>query len=126
MNMEEDKYTELFAGFDPELPSDSLFMANLQQKLQAVEMVKQRIEKMRRRNRLAMTIASVAGVVFGIIATLCYPAIAGAVAGLGRLTPSFAVVIIDFSNIISWGVICSIVFALTFTVYDIALIAVKK
>lgn len=126
MNMEEDKYSELFANFDPDLSSDALFMANLQQKLQTVELVKQRVEIMRQKNRLAMIAASIAGIVSGVISTLAYPTIIETVVGFGKHIPSFATVFNDYSNVISWGVIGSIVLALTFTVYDIALITVKK
>ena len=61
MIMEEDKLKSLFAEFQPELSSDSLFMNRLERNMESVEIVKRRVEEMRARNRRAIAVAAIVG-----------------------------------------------------------------
>ncbi|MCH5182485.1 MAG: hypothetical protein J1F06_07600 [Prevotellaceae bacterium] len=72
--MEEDKLKDLFEKFDPELSSPALFMEKLEEKMQAVEFVRQHYAALQRKNRRALCFAALAGFLAGAFLTaLCLP-----------------------------------------------------
>lgn len=77
--MDDDKIKELFQSFNPEMSADSLFLSKLKKNMEAVELVKRHTEAMRRRNRVAVCVAALAGFVMGVILTLLFPIIGDAV-----------------------------------------------
>lgn len=72
--MEDDKIKNLFADFNPELSSDTQFMARLQRNLEAVEFVKQQSAIFRKRNKTAVVVAALSGFVVGVLTTLIFSA----------------------------------------------------
>ncbi len=68
--MDDDKLKELFQNFNPELPSDSLFIARLRRSMNAVELVKERQAALRRKSRRAVAVAAVVGCLVGCMLTL--------------------------------------------------------
>lgn len=68
--MEDDDIKNLFAGFNPELASGNLFMAELQRKMEAVEIVRQHQVAMKKRNRLAIMVASLCGFAMGVLLSI--------------------------------------------------------
>lgn len=73
--MEEGKLQELFAEFAPDMVSDDGFMAQLRHNMQAVELVKQHNCEAHSRNKRAIGIAAIAGIIMGIMLALCFPGI---------------------------------------------------
>lgn len=73
--MEDDKLKDLFGRFNPELSSDSGFMARLQRNMDAVEFVKRQRMAVRRRNKTAVVVAALSGFVTGMICALIFPLI---------------------------------------------------
>lgn len=65
--MEDENIKELFQRFQPDMSSDSLFLNRLKRNMEAVEIVKQHSSAVRRRNRIAVTVAALCGVVTGLI-----------------------------------------------------------
>lgn len=61
---------EMFRGFDPELSSDSLFMAALKGRMEAMEDVKREQERFRRASSRGAAVAALAGFIAGILMTL--------------------------------------------------------
>lgn len=75
--MDDKKIKEKLSAYRPELTSDFQFMATLGRNLDAVEHVKNEMRTLRRRNRIAVAIAAVAGFVAGALITLIAPLITG-------------------------------------------------
>lgn len=73
MTMEDKQLKDIFNKFDPELPSDFSFLSRLQQNLDAVDMVKQENQALRRRSRMAVAVAAAVGVIVGSLLTLLMP-----------------------------------------------------
>lgn len=112
--MEDDKLKSLFADFQPQLSSDSLFINRLERNMESVEIVKRRMEEMRARNRRAVTVAALVGFVVGFLFSLTLPYLSGLVAGWQVTLPQESVmsVMADWFAVIAWGVIgCTAVIA---------------
>lgn len=75
MTMDNDNLKELFGNFNPDLSSGSDFIARLQQRMDTIEMVRQYNAELRRRNRIAVMIAALAGFIMGVVLTLLMPLI---------------------------------------------------
>lgn len=105
--MEDDKLKSLFADFQPELSSDSLFMNRLERNMESVEIVKRRMEEMRARNRRAVAVAAIVGFVVGFLFSLTLPYLSGLVAGWQVTLPQESImsVVADWFAVIAWGVI---------------------
>lgn len=66
--MDDDKdIRELFAGFDPEMGSDGLFMTRLRGRLHSVELLKEQQARMARRSRVAVGVAAATGFAVGML-----------------------------------------------------------
>lgn len=125
--MDDDKQlTALFSDFNPQLESDSIFMAQLQRKMEAVEIIKQYAEARQRRSKLAISIAACVGFAAGVVFTLCFPYLS---ALLGRLASEWAGVakfVADYGNVAIWCVIATITVAASYFAYDITISATHK
>ena len=99
--MEDDKLRELFDSYQPELSSDALFMSKLKRNMESVELVKRHTEAMRKRSRIAVVVAAIAGFVMGVVLTLLSPLI-------GDFVSTIALTISDHSDIvmrIDWQIV---------------------
>ena len=126
MIMEEDKLSELFAGFEPDLSSDDLFMSRLEVQLDAVELVKERIANVHRKSRLAIIVASVTGFVFGITVAVLYPLIADYLSSVTFTSATQADIFDSYSIYILLTAICACGITVTYAAYDITLAATNK
>ncbi|MDE6680949.1 MAG: hypothetical protein K2J92_06325 [Muribaculaceae bacterium] len=70
---QDDELRALFSRFDPVLPPDTRFMAQLQQRLDTIELLQNKMAAMRRRNRLAVACAAFAGFAAGILSCMLMP-----------------------------------------------------
>lgn len=61
---------EMFQDFSPEISSDSLFMAALKGKMEAMEDVKREQERFRHASRRGVAVAAFAGFIAGVLMTL--------------------------------------------------------
>lgn len=120
--MEEDRLSELFAGFDPDLSSDNLFMSRLEDNLEAVELVKKRIADLHRKSKLAMIVAAVTGFVFGITIAALYPLITAYIAAI----TSEVDINDSYGAYLLLTAICACGVAVTYAAYDITLAATNK
>lgn len=118
--MEDDKLKSLFADFQPELSSDSLFMNRLERNMESVEIVKRRMEEMRTRNRRAVAVAAIVGFVVGFLFSLMLPYLSGLVAGWQVTLPQESVrsVVADWFAVIAWGVIGGTAVIAAINTYD--------
>ncbi len=87
--MEQDDIKKIFDDFAPELDSDENFMAIFQRNINAAELIRRHSILMRRRNKRALVIASLAGFVIGVLFSLALPWVSGIVEGI-HLNASFA------------------------------------
>ena len=102
MIMEDDKIKDLFAGFQPIEPDDSRFMDSLLRSIHAVEMVKADNRAMRRRNRLAVILAAVAGFITGAVSMAFMPTLeAMFAAGISFSVPMMSKPVIFMPEIMS-------------------------
>ena len=102
--MEEDKLKDLFEEFQPELTSDSLFMARLQKSMNAVEIVRQRQAETRRRGRLAVIVAAATGFAVGALLCLLLPYLGDFVSEMSFSAPGLEAVKVN-RQLIVWSVI---------------------
>lgn len=80
--MDDDKIKDLFANFNPELSSDSLFMNRLQRNMDRVELVHRHNAEQRSRNKKAVAIAAFIGFLIGSLFTLTLPYLGDALASM--------------------------------------------
>lgn len=85
--MEDNQIKDLFSNFDPELSSGPLFISRLRHRLDAVELVRERIAAERRRSRRAILIAAISGIVAGMLMTLMFPVICSWLISLAHKIP---------------------------------------
>lgn len=122
--MDDDKIKSLFADFNPELSSDTQFMARLQRTIEAVEFMKQQNAIFHKRNKTAVVVAALAGFIVGVLTTLIFSAF-GVWTSLTYLTLPFLTaspITIDFriiNIILTAAVSC-------FTVYNAYVVALSK
>ena len=67
---EDNDIRRLFEGFQPQLPSDSLFMAKLEKEMKAVEFIKQQNMAYKNMVRKAAVIAASVGFIVGLLLSL--------------------------------------------------------
>lgn len=120
--MEEEKLKDIFKEFDPELSSSFQFMTKLQKNMEAVEIVRQHNAKLKRRNKLAVTIAGACGFAMGVILTLLFPLMGDLVSTFSISLPFLHVssLTIDFS-FVSWLSIAGGSVFTALSAYDLAL-----
>lgn len=124
--MDDNKLYDLFADYDPDLSSDSLFMSRLEQNLEAVELVKEQLKKSRSKNRFAIIVAAITGFVAGILSVLYYPALRDALFTIAPSGDKAASVLSAYGDMLPWGIVTLIVFAMTYGAYDITLTIAKR
>ena len=124
--MEEDKLHRIFAEYEPALSTAYEFMRRLEHNLQAVELVKQRVEQMQRKNRLAIGVATITGFMLGVLSTFCYPYLTAWLNGLTIEAADLARLVSEYSNVAVWGFMALVVGVATYCAYDITLIATRK
>lgn len=118
--MKEDNLFEIFSGFNPELPSDNLFMTRLKNNLETVELIRNRTIISKRKNRLAVIIAAVTGFICGIAATLSFPYLKELVSSI-RLGSVFTTrLIVDYDYLIVWSFICIATSLVSYFIYDLS------
>ena len=117
--MNDNDLSKLFDSYRPELGPDHDFMNRLEQRLEAVEFIREQQANRRRRYRLGLVAAAAAGCVVGVIATLVSPWVMAACMGLAGMSELMAVV----ATWVVAGVLCV---ATIFTVYDMCTTSVKK
>lgn len=118
--MEDDKLKSLFAGFDPELSPDRLFMDKLKRNMESVEIVKRGLSEARARSRRAVTIAAVVGFIVGFLSSLALPYLTDIVSDWQMtLAPESAMSIVaDNFPIIAWAMIGAMAVLAAINTYD--------
>lgn len=124
--MEDDKLQELFGGFDPELTSDLRFMDKLQRNMEAVEVVRQHSAAVRRRNRVAVCVAALAGFVMGVVMTLLMPVVSGLLAQVTVSLPAIGLPTVHMDlRIIGWMTAAALSGVTAWNAYEITLSRMK-
>lgn len=126
--MEEDKLKEVFKGFAPELPSDSLFMSKLQRRLDSVEIIRRHNLSMRKRSCRAVVIAGCVGFLIGFLVSTFLPVIELAFDTLLGSLPS-GLFLYDsniLSSFVGWLTIAAISVIASVSAYDISLSFMRK
>lgn len=117
--MDNDNLKELFGNFNPDLSSGSDFIARLQQRMDTIEMVRQYNAELRRRNRIAVMIAALAGFIMGVVLTLLMPLIGDWIATFRLSVPGHAFNI-DL-HYIAWVLLAAVSMITALNTYEIAL-----
>lgn len=117
--MDNDNLKELFGNFNPDLSSGSDFIARLQQRMDTIEMVRQYNVELRRRNRIAVMIAALAGFIMGVALTLLMPLIGDWIATFRLSVPGHAFNI-DL-HYIAWVLLAAVSMFTALNTYEIAL-----
>ncbi len=120
--MDDDKIKDLFKGFDPELSSDFMFLDRLQQKMDAVELAKQYHRSMRKRSRMAIAIAALAGFIVGVVCTLAFPLISAWMADIDISLPLYDGVSLDeVPHVLGYILLAGVSVITSLNVYEIAM-----
>lgn len=120
--MEDQNIRDLFKNFDPDLSSGSLFVSDLQHKLDTVEYIRQANEHVMRRNRRAVWLAAFAGCAVGIILSWAVPYIHSLISALthAHAYRFFTFSIDPDSYILSWVIVAAASIFSALTVYNLA------
>ena len=107
----------LFADFKPQQSSSAQFMQRLDIKLDAVEMIRSRLDAQRQRSRRALAISGLCGIVTGILLTICFPSIAGM---LTAMLDSFKYSAdLPIATILTWVLIAAATAAIATVAYNL-------
>lgn len=119
--MEDDKIKTLFDNYRPDLPSDSLFMASLARRMNAVEIVREHQEAMKRRNRRAGVLAAAAGFAAGALCSWLVEPASAWIATFSISLPHIqaAGVTADLSSLM-WATVAAVSAATSMSVYRLA------
>ena len=108
---------QLFADFKPQQTSSAQFMQRLDIKLDAVEMIRSRLDAQRQRSRRALAISGLCGIVTGILLTICFPSIAGM---LTAMLDSFKYSAdLPIATILTWVLIAAATAAIATAAYNL-------
>lgn len=121
--MEDDQLKDLFAGFNPPMGDNNQFMSKLERNLLAVEFAKTHCAEARRKNRVAVIVASIVGFVCGVVFTLCYPYLLGLIDGFKDVSSDVAWAVDKYGDVMVWAVCSIATCVLTYASYDISQIA---
>lgn len=109
---------QLFADFQPRQSSSAQFMQRLDIKLDAVEMIRTRLDAQRQRSRLALAISGLCGVVTGILLSVCFPTIANMVTAI---LDSFKYTAeLPVATILAWVLIAATTAGIATAAYNVA------
>lgn len=122
--MEDDKIKGLFEGFAPQLSSDSQFLDKLQRELDGVEFVKQSNAKALRRNRRALVVAALTGLVVGFGLAQAVPYIGAVVEGWSESPSSSPLLLMLVDNCfgVAWLMVGLLSAFIAFNTYEISLV----
>lgn len=119
--MDDDKIKQLFQDFQPGLSSDFDFLHKLERNINSVELIRQQMQKSRRRSRLAVIVAAVAGFVTGFLASFIVPNIATIISDIQTSMPDSGSmrVISDFPATIAWMIVGTLSIIMSVNAYDL-------
>lgn len=125
--MEDDKIKDIFKEFDPELSSSFHFMTRLQNKMEAMEIVRQYNAAQKRRNKLAVAIAGITGFAIGVIMSLLFPLISELISSYNftMALPHSSAPTFDFSYLV-WLLLAAISVLTCISAYKLALIQLSS
>ena len=108
--MEEDRLKDIFKEYEPDLSSRMAFMERLERNLNAVEIIHQENAMATKRNRLAVTFASMAGFLVGFLFSFALPYISNMIAEIEDSISTNSVLsnlnaILEFQSVIAWVII---------------------
>lgn len=114
----------LFADFKPQQSSSAQFMQRLDIKLDAVEMIRTRLDAQRQRSRRALAISGLCGIVTGILLTICFPAIADMIT---TVLDSFKYTAdLPVATILSWVLIAAATAGIATAAYNLADVLIAR
>ncbi|MDE5849676.1 MAG: hypothetical protein K2H38_06000 [Muribaculaceae bacterium] len=121
--MEEDKIKDIFSNYDPELTSSLEFMERLERNLDAVELIHRENAAVMKRNRIAVTVAAIAGFLSGILFTLLLPYLMDMIQSLITTLPGMTAQNINpgYAQALSWILIGAASVFIAVNAYDITL-----
>ncbi len=119
--MNDNKLKELFAGYEPDIQSDAMFMARLERNLRAVEFIKKTLMTAKRHNRAAMTIACIIGFIAGGLFISVMPHVVQWLNSQSFMNLSAMLKPEQMTVALTYCLGCVGTVALTFASYDIAL-----
>ena len=114
----------LFADFKPQQSSSAQFMQRLDIKLDAVEMIRTRLDTQRQRSRRALAISGLCGVVTGILLSICFPSIANMVT---TVLDSFKYTAdLPVATILTWGLIAAATAGIATAAHNLAEVMIAR
>lgn len=129
--MDDKDLKDLFAAFEPELTSADVFMSRLERRLaeadrnaEMMALLRAENEALRRRNGVAIAVASVAGICVGLLVSLLIPALAREVVAVATALPALSIVVANV-NVVAWSAVAATAVVSAMAVYDVALGMIK-
>ncbi|MCM1077408.1 MAG: hypothetical protein NC411_08630 [Bacteroides sp.] len=124
--MEDDKIRELFSNFEPDMTSDFTFMTKLQRNMNAVEIVKEHNQALRRRSRTAVVVAAIAGLLTGVIMTLLFPLIIDQISDINISIPMIGLKLSKVDcRLVAWIVMATASCLMSLNVYEMMMVRKK-
>lgn len=124
MKMEDEKIRKMFDEYAPRLSSDSQFLDKLQQELDVVGFVKQSNAEALRRNRMALVVAALTGLVVGFGLAQAVPYIGAVVEGWSKSPSSSPLLLMLVDNCfgVAWLMVGLLSAFIAFNTYEISLV----
>lgn len=113
---ENDPLKDMFADFNPPMSSTADFMARLDVRLDAVEMIAERTRRSRRRSRVALCVAALAGMVAGALMMALMPYFESVLAGALQLGLAAR----EYLPLAGWAATAALSVAAAMAAYDIS------
>ncbi len=125
--MDDEKIKDIFRDFKPELSSDFQFMSRLEQNLNAVEIARQQNSDLRRQCRRAVVLASICGIVAGLILGLFMPVATDWISTARISVPFISInsIRIDYT-LIAWILSAGVSVIVALNAYEIAMARAKQ
>lgn len=101
---EDDKIRQMFSRYNPPLSVDWRFVRQVESGLDSVEAVRERVMQSRKRSRVAVVVAALAGFVAGAVCTAVVPQLTGVIADWEVTIPAGSVLkqIAAYSSSVVW------------------------
>ena len=121
--MEEDKLRDLFEGYDPDMDSGRIFIERLEHNLDSVELIHEQNARAVRRNKIAVFVASIAGLLTGLLFSSLLPYLEAFMSGLElKIKINTGIIeIADYYHVLTWIIIGGISVMVSLSTYDLIL-----
>lgn len=121
--MEDDRLKEFFEKFSPDLKPDRIFLSDLDKRIEMIEEIRKENVELRRRCRIAVSVATLCGFIAGFIFCMLLPTIEVWVGNLKSVIPQASVVygIVENHSLLAWILIASGICLISVNAYQLSM-----